>query len=103
MKQFQNPIKEERHEGEKGVQWLPQYAGHRGAIRGPDDKTRKDAQRNVRQHKESNGNVDSDGYLRVDCMKNYHEAGKKQVNGEVKERRSYLDCAAHLVRAEEQK
>ena len=87
------------------MQWIPQYVGHRGTIRGLDLKTRKNAQHKVCQPKKSDGNVDSDGHLLVDRMKNYHEAGEKQIYGEVKERRSYLDRKVHFVafRAKEQK
>ena len=87
------------------MQWIPQYVGHRGTIRGLDLKTRKNAEHKVRQPKKSDGNVDGDGHLLVDSMKNYHETGEKQINGEVKKRWSYLDRDVHFMasRTKEQK
>jgi hypothetical protein len=105
MKSSHNPLKAKCCKGEKGVQWIPQYVGHRSAIRAPDVKTREDAQPKVCQPKKADGDLDSDGHLLVDCMKDYHEAGKKQVYGEVEEGRGYLDRKTHFVylRTKEQK
>jgi hypothetical protein len=105
MKSFHKPTKAKRREGEEEVQWIPQYVGHRGTIRGLDLKTRKNAEHKVCQPKKADGNVDGDGHLLVDRMKNHHETGEKQIYREVKERWSYLDCDVHSVasRAKEQK
>jgi hypothetical protein len=93
-----------RCEEEENVAWTPQDAGHRCVIRALEVKGRKDAQHNVCQREKSDRNVDGDGHLRVNRMKGYHKAGEKQVHGEMKECRSYLDQKAHSVdvRAEEQ-
>jgi hypothetical protein len=83
MKLTQKPMKAERCEKKEDVAWIPQYVGHRGAIRALDIKTGKDAQCNVCQPKKSDSDINSDGHLLVDSMKNYHEATKKHVYGEV--------------------
>jgi len=70
-------MKEKCCQGEKGVTRIPQYLGYRGAIRAPQVKARKDAQHNVCQTRNSNGNIDSDGHRLVDRMKGYHEATQK--------------------------
>jgi hypothetical protein len=91
MKSLHKPMKATRCEGEGNVAWIPQDVGHRCAVRASDVKTRKDAQHNVCQPKKSDRNIDGDGHLLVDRMKNYHKAGEKQVHGEMKESWSYFD------------
>jgi hypothetical protein len=83
MELTQKPMKAKHCEKEEGVAWIPQYVGHRGAIRALDVKTREDAQCSVCQPKESNGDINSNGNFFVDSMKNYHEATKKHVYREV--------------------
>jgi hypothetical protein len=76
-------MKAKCRKAKKGVPWIPQYVGHRGAIWASDVKTRNDSQGNVCQPKKSDGNVDGNGNLLVDCVKKYHKSTKKQVYGEV--------------------
>ena len=68
--------------------WIPQYLGYRGAKWALDINARKDGQRNIRQPRKSGGRIDGDGHLLVD---HYHESTERQVYGEVKECREYLD------------
>src|ERR1700733_13024184 len=104
MKLLHKPMKATRCDGEGKVVWIPQDVGYRSAIRAPDVKAGEDAEHNVCQPEKSDRNIDGDGHLLVNRMKDYHEAGEKQVHGEMKECRSYLDQKAHFVEvcAEEQ-
>jgi len=77
MKSQQTLVKKKCCQGEKGVTWIPQDFGYRGTIWALHIKARKDAESNVCQTRNSNGNIDSEGHRLVDRMKRYHEAAQK--------------------------